>query len=481
MSKYTQMGEQILAAVGGKDNVSQFNHCVTRLRFILKDRSHLDEAKIKKIPGVLGTQWAGEQLQVIVGQTVEEVYDAMCDLGGFKREAGIDENLDGDLGKQKFSLRQIPGSMLRTLQGCVFPIIPIIIPAGLMTLFASMLGPNLFNILPADDDLITLFTFVGNAGMYFIPIFMAWSAAKYFNTSIPVALFLGAVLVHPTLLQMVTDGTPFTVYGIPMTLVTYSNQFLPSIVAVWIMSYVYAFFRKHLPESLRYAFLPLCTIMVMLPITLCAIGPLTTLLGNAISAVATWIANVAGPVAIGLIGGLWYFLVAFGMDKAITPISMQQFAQYGYDNLFWCSAVFGTYALIGVALASVLRWRGERRAMAVSNAVTIVLGGVSEPTLYASVLPYKVNMVALFLGGFAGGIIGGIFGCRAWVIGTGNILFAAVFAGGDGTTFIPGVIACAVALVIGFTVSFVGTKFVKESKEDQKEEAEPELEAQDFA
>ena len=189
MSKYTQMGEQILAAVGGKDIVSQFNHCVTRPAFYPQGSQPSDEAKIKKIPGVLGTQWAGEQLQVIVGQDGRRSVRRDVRPWRFKREAGIDENLDGDLGKQKFSLRQIPGSMLRTLQGCVFPIIPIIIPAGLMTLFASMLGPNLFNILPADDDLITLFTFVGNAGMYFIPIFMAWSAAKYFNTSIPVALF----------------------------------------------------------------------------------------------------------------------------------------------------------------------------------------------------------------------------------------------------------------------------------------------------
>lgn len=477
MSKYSEIGGKILAAVGGKDNISQFNHCVTRLRFILKDRSRLDEAALKKIGGVLGTQWAGEQLQVIVGQTVEEIYDAMCELGGLKREAAIDENLDGALGRQKLTPRQVPGAMLRTLQGCVFPVIPIIIPAGLCTLFASMLGPNLFNILPADHDLITLFTFVGNAGMYFIPIFMAWSAAKYFNTSIPCALFLAAVLVHPTLLQIVSDGQQFTVYGIPMTPVTYTNQFLPSIVSVWIMSYVYGFLRKHMPESLRYAFLPLFTLLIMLPITLCAIGPLTTAFGNAISAVATWIANVAGPVAIGLIGGLWYFLVAFGMDKAITPIVMQNFTQFGYDNLFWCSAIFGTYALIGIALSSVLRWKGERRAMAISNAVTIALGGVSEPTLYASVLPFKVNMVALFLGGFAGGVIGGLFSCKAWTIGTGNVLFAAVFAGGDGASVVPGTIACVVSLVVGFTISFVGGKLIKENEEEEAEEEELAAEA----
>lgn len=469
MSKYSDIGERVLACIGGKDNVSTFTHCVTRLRFILKDKSVIDEEAIKAIDGVLGVQWASDQLQVIVGQTVEEIYDAICDIAGFERKAGIDENLDGDLTKKPFSVKDIPNNMLHALSGCIIPLIPILIPAGLMLLLGSLLGPNLLNILPADDDLIVLLNFVGNTGMYFMPVFTAWSAAKYFNTSIPVAMFLGAVLIHPTLLQMVADQTPFTVYGIPMTLVTYSSQFLPSIVSVWIMSYVYNFLRKYMPESLRYAFLPLFTMLIMLPITLCVIGPLGSWMGNIIGAFASWLAAVAGPVAIGLIGGLWYFLVALGMDKAIVPIVLQQFAQQGFDNLFWCSAVFGTYALLGVAIASVFTQRGEKRSAAVSNAVTLGVGGVSEPTIYTSLLPNKVNWAALFIGGFVGGVIGGLFGCKAWVLGTGNVLFAAVFAGGDGSALIPGIIAAVVSFGISFAISFVGTKALSDRKKGQQD------------
>ena len=141
--------------------------------------------------------------------------------------AGIDENLDADLEKKPFSIKDIPGNMLHALSGCIFPLIPILIPAGLMLLLGSVLGPNLLNLLPADHDLIVLFIFVGNAGMYFMPVFAAWSAAKYFNTSAPVAMFLGAVLIHPTLMQIVADQTPFTVYGTPMTPVTYSKSVPP--------------------------------------------------------------------------------------------------------------------------------------------------------------------------------------------------------------------------------------------------------------
>lgn len=307
-NKYQEISDAILNGIGGKDNVSSCTHCVTRLRFIIKDRSLVDEAALKSISGVLGTQWSGDQLQVIVGQIVDEAYDLICAQAGFETHEAIDENLDGNLGT-RYTAKDIPKMALDALSGCIFPIIPIIIPAGIIQLIASILGPNLLNVLPADSDLITLFTFVGNTGFYFIPIFAAWSASTYFKTSTPIAIFLGVVLIHPTLLQLVTDGTPFTVYGIPMQLVTYSSQFLPSVLSVWIMSYVYKFIKKHMPESLRYAFLPLCTILIMLPIELCAIGPLGSGIGVVNGAIATWLANVAGPVAIGLIGGLWYFLV----------------------------------------------------------------------------------------------------------------------------------------------------------------------------
>lgn len=279
-NKYQEISDAILNGIGGKDNVSSCTHCVTRLRFIIKDRSLVDEAALKSISGVLGTQWSGDQLQVIVGQIVDEVYDLICAQAGFETHEAIDENLDGNLGT-RHTAKDIPKMALDALSGCIFPIIPIIIPAGIIQLIASILGPNLLNVLPADSDLITLFTFVGNTGFYFIPIFAAWSASTYFKTSTPIAIFLGVVLIHPTLLQLVTDGTPFTVYGIPMQLVTYSSQFLPSVLSVWIMSYVYKFIKKHMPESLRYAFLPLCTILIMLPIELCAIGPLGSGIGVA--------------------------------------------------------------------------------------------------------------------------------------------------------------------------------------------------------
>lgn len=206
-NKYQEISDAILNGIGGKDNVSSCTHCVTRLRFIIKDRSLVDEAALKSISGVLGTQWSGDQLQVIVGQIVDEVYDLICAQAGFETHEAIDENLDGNLGT-RHTAKDIPKMALDALSGCIFPIIPIIIPAGIIQLIASILGPNLLNVLPADSDLITLFTFVGNTGFYFIPIFAAWSASTYFKTSTPIAIFLGAVLIHPTLLQLVTDGTP---------------------------------------------------------------------------------------------------------------------------------------------------------------------------------------------------------------------------------------------------------------------------------
>ncbi len=454
---YSMMSSEIIKGIGGKDNVSFFTHCVTRLRFNLKDKALVNIDEIEKISGVIGCQWVGDQLQVIIGQEVEDVYETICELEGFKREDIVKEDIEPDSQKrERFSFNYLFNKIIiGTISECVFPIYPIFVGAGIIKMFVTILGPNLLNIFPAESNVLTLLNFVGDAGFYYFPIFVAWTAAKKFNTSIPIALFLSAVLVHPTLVKMVADGTKFTVFGIPMTLVNYPNQLLPSILMVWVLSYVYKYIDKICPKSLKTAVVPACTVIIMLPITLCILGPIGSYCGTLIAIVAKWLVSTVGPLAVGLIGGLWYVLVGLGMDKALIPIILNQFATQGYDDLFWLSAIVATYALIGVALAFAIRSKKEERAMNTSNALTLILGGVSEPTIFGCIFRFKKAMIWLFTGGFIGGIIASILQAKAYTIGTGNILFFTVCAGGDGSSLVPGIIACAAAFSVSFILSLL--------------------------
>lgn len=453
MKKYEDLCNQILMFVGGKENIITVMHCETRLRLTLKDRGLVDQDAIKKIKEVLGCQFVGEQFQIIIGQYVHDVYEKFIFVTDISKG---DVTIESNYSVNKRSIRYwFDKIVIDMISGSIMPILPIIVSAGIVKMIVTILGPNLLQVFPENSDVITLLTFVGDAGFYFLPIFIAWSAAKKMNTSIPIALFLGAILVHPTLIMLVNEQSSFHVFGIPMTLVSYSSQMLPSILMVWILSYVYKFLNQVCPNSVKMAVVPTCTVLIMLPIVLCVLGPIGTYCGLVISNAAVWLSSTVGPLAIGLIGGLWYFLVGLGMDKALVPVVANSFATYGYDSLFWLSAIMATYSLIGVSLAYIIRSSKEEKSASVSNAITLALGGISEPTIFGCVWKFKKAMIYLFTGGFVGGVIAGILQVKAYTIGTGNILFFTVCAGGDGSSLVPAIISGAVALLVSFILGIV--------------------------
>ncbi|WP_122646393.1 glucose PTS transporter subunit IIA [Enterococcus mediterraneensis] len=454
MTKHEELSKRILENIGGKDNVVSYTNCVTRLRILTKDKSLIDVRKIEKFEGVLGTRFAGDQFQVIIGQDVAKVAENFGRAMKTNSDISMQEQLV--ISKDKFSVKSFfTEQLIGNLSACVFPVLPVFMGAGMLKLIVNILGPSLLKVMSEQSDLLRLLTLVGDAGFYFMPIFIAWSAARHFKTSIPLAVFLSSILVHPELIRIVAEGNTFYVCGIPMTLVSYMNQLIPSILIVWIMSYVYKNTEKVIPTSLRYVFVPLVTTLIMLPLMLCVIGPIGTYAGIVIASVANWLATVGGPLAVGLIGGLWYILVGLGMDKALLPIIFNQFSTQGYDDLFWLSAVLGTYALMGVSLVYVIRSKKEERGMGISNAVTLMLGGVSEPTLFGVIFRFKKAIIWLFTGGFVGGALASLFNVKAYAYGASNLLFFTVFAGGDGKTFIPGIIACAAAFITSFALGLI--------------------------
>ncbi len=468
MAKYEQLCQDILVHVGGKENISFVTHCMTRLRMNLKDQGKVDQEKIKKVKGMLGCQFSGGQFQVIIGQHVDEVYNDFIEITGLQAQNKIDEQLDKT--KEKFFWKEFPNKLIDAVSGCVTPILPIITATGIIKLIVALLGESMLNILPATSDFMVLLTFVGNAGFYFFPVFVAWAASKKFNTSTPLALFLGAILIYPTLIEMVTNGTQFSVYGIPMILVNYSSQFLPSILIVWVMSYVYKSFDKVSPKSLKIILVPTCTMLVMLPLALCIVGPLANLLGQGLAAFFTGLYSLVGPLAIGLIGASWYFLVATGMHQALIALATTMIANMGADSIILVGSKSGSYVLMGLAVAYLIRCRKEDKAMASANAVTLLVGGISEPTIFSMLLRYKTAMIIQIIAGFVGGVINGIFHVSIYFFGATNILTGLAF----GKDLVLGMIGCSisfiVALVLGVVIGFddSGKLFGKRNKKSNK-------------
>lgn len=451
--KYLELCKQVLEHVGGIDNIISVSHCATRLRINPIDKDKIDVEKIEEIEGVIGTRFSADQFQIIIGQHVSKVCATFLEYTGINSSKS---NLDyHEEVKTKITPKNLVNMALETLAACLTPLFPIFIGAGIIKMIVVIIGPDILNLVSDSSDLYVLLSFVGDAGFYYFPIFAAWTAAKRFGASIPIAMFLASIMLHPSLMGIVDAGTPFSVYGIPMTLVNYSSQFLPVLFTIWMLAKVQKLIEKYLPEVLQVAFMPVLSVLIMLPFMLCLFGPFGTEVGIVIGNMGNFLSEKLGPLAIGIFGGTYYFIIAFGMGYALFPIIMNALATQGYDNLFWLSAIIATYALIGVICGYVIRCKKEERGLAWSYAITLMLGGISEPLLYGVILRFKKAMKYLFIGGFIGGVFASLFSVKAYALGAGNILFFTVFAGGGKSNLIYGMICCAIAFAISFILAVI--------------------------
>ncbi len=453
MAKYADLCSQILEQVGGKENLSGAVHCMTRLRLNVKDRSKVNVDAVKGVKGVLGAQFSGEQFQVIIGQHVSEVYPEFCAMAGLGQAAAVDENLDA---KEPFDIKRVPAKMLDYISGSIAPMLPIMMGSGFFKLFYSLLGPDLLNVMPVETPLMQTFYIVGNAGFYAMPLFVAYGAAKKLNTSIALSLLLSALLIDPNIINIVSAGEPFNIYGfLPMQLNSYSQSVLPTLLTTWALAYVFRFFDKHVPRAVKIIGVPFCTLIVMVPVMLCALAPMGNWIGMLLSTVFSGLYKIAGPLAIAVIAAFWPFLVATGMHVAVVQIAILNMTNMGYDPIVLAGSNIANYALMGMTVAYFIRAKGEEKQMASANVVTLIVGGISEPTLFGILLRNKRAMMCQIIGGFVGGLIGGIFGIACYTLGASNFLTVLMYAGGPGSNLIYAMIAAAIAFIVALAVGVV--------------------------
>ncbi len=460
---YTEMANRILANVGGKENIVTFRHCVTRLRFTLKDRSTVKADKINLLSGVIGTQWFGEQLQVIIGPEVENVYQAVCKAGGLTPEAMVDQNLDGDVLKAKSQGGNVLTRIINALSKSVLPMIEIILAAGFLMLIANLIGPSGFKLVSETNDLYRLLNFAANAGFYFLPIFMGFSAAKTFKTSPFLGAFLGAILISPGLIEIVGAGEAFTVYGIPMTLVTYSSTTLPIFITVWAASYVERFFRKHLPASLQMTFATLLTVLVMLPVMLCVIGPIGSWIGTGFISAINWLSakgSLASFLVTTIIGATWILTVLFGFNMPVYMLALEQLNANGIDKVIFPGVICAFFALIGITLGAFAKFAKMKRVDESSNAltyfVTLAIGGVSEPAIYGTGIRFKRPFIFMMVGGAVGAALSVIVHAHVYsTVAHSGFLGALGFVGGSTANTVLGVLCAVISLLVAAVLTFL--------------------------
>lgn len=460
--KFKKLATDVLSAVGGKDNISNVTHCMTRLRFNLKDESIPNQKEIEEIPGVIGVMKAGGQYQIIIGQKVNKVYGYLSEIGDFEKQSNVDNIPDQP--KKKITFKSIGSGILDGLAGCLTPLIPLLLAASMFKLLQALLGPSMLAVISDTGDLYTLITFVGDAGFYFFPIIVAYTAAKKFGVTPVVAMFLGAIMLHPTFVGMAAEGTKFTVFGIPTNAQNYGSTILPIIMSVWVMSYIERFFNKYIPSILRTIFAPFLTILVMLPIALSVLGPAGGFLGNYVSNALLSFTGVGSFIAIAVIAALWQYLVMTGMHLVMISTLILVFTNNGQEAIVSPAAGAASLAVSGMCLGVALRLRNkEHRSLSLGYLVAASIGGVTEPGLYGVGMRYRRPLIGMMAGGFAGGLYAGIMGVTAYaLIPVASVLNVLSYAGGSTANFVHGVIA----LTIAFVVAAVVTYFTGFKKDD---------------
>lgn len=463
MKNYQELSQQLIDLVGGTSNISKLTHCVTRLRFVLKDRSLIKENEIGKLPGVIGKQWLGEQFQVIVGTESEAIYSVLCQVGGFTPEAAIDENLDKGLTRQEGNLfKRIGNAILGYVSPTMTAVIPMMMGACLCKTIDAILGPGMLGIISAESDVSIVLNFLYNAFFYFIPLFLGYSAARTLNMNPIYGLYLGAMIIVPEFMALVGVRETITIFGIPAPVANYSASFLPVILGVWIMYYVHKGLNRIIPEVLKSIFVPLLVILIMAPVMFVVCAPLGTYVGNLVGnffitlSQSNIVLRIFGAVLLAVV---MPYMVLCGMHGALLNFALMTFFANGFETFIMPIMMAYNFAVFGVALGAIIKLKKpENKAAVIGYFVSGILGSVTEPCLYGVILKYRQTMKALVAACAAAGLIVGIFTPIYYVMSSATIFTFWVpwVAGGTGN------LISGLALMLGaFAVGTAAACFVK--------------------
>ena len=445
-----EISQEIIRNVGGLDNIENFYHCMTRLRFVLRDASKFNEDAIRAVPGVIDTVKSGKENQLIIGAEVDKFYQGLLAAGVI----GADDNGSAEQApaeRGRLTLRTAPKRLIETLVSIMAPVLPLIIGGGLVKVVLTLLT---FAGMSKESLDYQIIYYISDAPFYFLPFFIANSAAKAFNCNNYLAMVMAGVLLHPTFTGLVSAGDPISLFGLPIRSVSYGSSVLPIILTVWAMSYIERVVERFTPKVLKTMLRPLLIILITAPLALIVLGPLGSYLGQGIY----WVIDLLNqnvPWAVPTVMGIFSpILVMAGMHLSITPFAVMSVTNFGSETLMGPGMLGSNTAQGGVALAVALKEKMlDKREVALSGAIT-AFSGITEPALYGVTLKYKRALACVMIAGGISGFYAGITGVVRYAVASASFLSLPVFVGPDPNNIVNAVITAVMALVISFGLAW---------------------------
>ena len=428
-SKYDGLARIIIQNVGGKSNILSLTHCVTRLRFKLKDESKAQTDILKDTDGIVTVIQSGGQYMVVIGNHVPQVYDAVCAVGhitpgGAVNEDGTAAESSGDAPQEKMNpfnaFISIITSVFTPALGCLAACGMI---KGLLALFVAV------GILDGAGPTYNILYSLGDCFFYFMPIILAYTAAKKFGLPEFEGMIIGAAMIYPYMLGS-SANVHDSLFMIPVTMPSsgdYTSSVIPIICAVAFAAWFEKMYKKFIPDTIKLFALPLITCTVTFCLTLWVIGPIAAGAGDLLGVFFNWLANVNGILLGAVVGGLWQVLVMFGLHWAIVPMMLNNLATQGFDTAM--VGMFGTtFAQVGAVAAIWIKTKNKKTKSLCAPAFISAIAGVTEPAIYGITLPKKTPfiitcVVAAVVGGLlmAFGVTSytsagmGVFGYTAYI------------------------------------------------------------------
>ena len=435
-----ELAKNILALVGGKENVNSVVHCATRLRFKLADESKANKEKIEKLDGVISVIISGGQYQVVIGNTVSYVYDELVKIGGFKEDK---ENVSDKKGN-------IFNNLIDIISAIFTPILGALIGSGIIK-GILMIG-TMYLGLDSAGGTYKILTAASNSVFYFLPVILAYTSAKKFKADIIIAMVVGSALIYPDMVTAFSDGVSLKFLNIPVILMNYTSSVIPIILAVWFLSRVERILEKIIPDIIKSFIIPLISLLIVVPVSYLIIGPIGNYLGIGVANIYSALYSL-NPIIAGIVlGGFYQALVVFGVHWALGPIQINNISVFGFDTI---TAMYlpAKYAQAGAVLGIALKTKNKKiKSEALTTATTTAIFGITEPAVYGFTLKYKKPFIIASIAGAVGGGIAGYFNCAAAAYGISNTLTLAVFLGYG---FAGMIIAIVVALVLSCILTFL--------------------------
>ncbi|VYT79367.1 biotin/lipoyl-binding protein [Clostridium tertium] len=456
---FKKMANEILKLVGGEKNVASVTNCMTRLRFNLNDVSKANTEAIKKLEGVQGVVNKNGQFQIIIGTNVSKVCDEIHKLGNFGENSASD-SADEETG--------VINKVLGTITAIFTPVIPALAGSGMIKALLAVL--KLFGLVDAGTQTYAYLSFLSDTVFYFLPVILAYSAAKRFKCSPYLAAVLGAALLHPSFTALNT-GDPVAFFGIPVRMISYGSSVVPILLIVFAQSYVEKFAKKISPASVKVFLVPLITLIITSLIGFTALGPLGNYVGEILAIGMNFINDRAGWLIPVIMGAFTPLFIMTGMHYCFAPIQQIQYATLGYGTILGPGMLSSNIAQATSALVVGLKTKNKSlKQLSISSSTTAFMG-ITEPALYGVNFKLKKPLYASMIGGGIAGLYAGITGIRTYASATAGLAAIPVYISDDMSNVINACITIVISIVATTIVTLImGFDDIEEENKEVSEE-----------